>query len=78
MKNIIKYSVSAILSIYAGSIWAQTNLMDVRSWAYQLQDINISQIASNTTFDLIVMDYSADGSNNEKFNILIFFDNMRD
>ncbi len=37
------------------------------AWAYQLQNINISEIANNTTFDLIVMDYSKDGSNKNKF-----------
>jgi len=31
------------------------------SWAYLLQNIDIQQIAQNSTFDLIVMDYSSDG-----------------
>jgi cysteinyl-tRNA synthetase len=43
------------------------SLMEVDSWAYQLQDIDISQIVNNSTFELIVMDYSADGSDENKF-----------
>ena len=37
------------------------DISGVTSWAYQLQDISIAEIVGNTTFDLIVMDYSANG-----------------
>jgi cysteinyl-tRNA synthetase len=43
------------------------DLSNANTWAYQLQDINISAIAANNTFDLIVMDYSQDGTDAEKF-----------
>ena len=51
----------------SGLSLAQRSLMDIHSWAYQLQGIDISQIANNSTFELIVMDYSADGSDDGKF-----------
>ncbi len=41
------------------SIFAQ--LENVRKFGYQLQNINISEI-KNSDFDLIVLDYSSDGS----------------
>jgi len=41
-------------------------LSQITSWAYQLQNINISQIA-DSPFELIVIDYSADGSDETKF-----------
>jgi len=47
---------------------AQRSLMNVHSWAYQLQNIDIAQIADNSTFELVVMDYSADGSDDGKFS----------
>jgi len=46
---------------------AQTSLMDINSWAYQLQNIDISQIAEDRVSQLIVMDYSADGSSDSEF-----------
>jgi cysteinyl-tRNA synthetase len=33
----------------------------VTAWAYQLQEIQIPEIVANPTFDLVVIDYSADG-----------------
>ena len=41
--------------------------MDINSWAYQLQNIEISQIAEDRVSQLIVMDYSADGSSDSEF-----------
>lgn len=38
------------------------------SWAYQLQNINIDEIAANHTFDLIVIDYSAEGDAETSFS----------
>ena len=38
------------------------SLTNIKTWAYQLQGINISQIASDTSFKLIVIDYSSDGN----------------
>ncbi len=40
----------------------QSSLMNVKSWAYQLQNISIDKIANNHTFELIVIDYSSDGT----------------
>jgi cysteinyl-tRNA synthetase len=43
------------------------SLKKIKTWAYQMQGINISQIASDTTFQLIVIDYSSDGTDENKF-----------
>ncbi len=43
----------------------QTNgssLADIESWGYQLQNVNVSEIA-NAPFDIVVIDYSKDGTN---------------
>ncbi len=45
-------------------IFAQ--LENVRKFGYQLQNINISEI-KNSDFDLIVLDYSSDGSEANEF-----------
>lgn len=42
--------------------------MGIDSWAYQLQNINISEISSNSTFKLIVIDYSSNGGGDGKFS----------
>ena len=42
--------------------------MNVNSWAYQLQNVNVNQIANDSTFELIVMDYSIDGTDTGKFS----------
>ena len=34
----------------------------VTAWAYQLQNVDLGEVAANSTFDLIVIDYSSDGS----------------
>lgn len=44
---------------------AQT-LQDVHSWLYQLQRMNIDSIAASS-YDLVVMDYSSDGSADGEF-----------
>jgi len=35
---------------------------DVSAWAYQLQNIDPVSVAGNSTFDLVVIDYSSDGA----------------
>ena len=42
--------------------FAQNGLSEIDAWAYQLQNIDIQQITNNNTFELIVIDYSSDGS----------------
>lgn len=58
---------SLLLTGWSVLLYGQTQLQDISSWAYQLQNIDIQAIADNTTFDLIVMDYSADGSDEARF-----------
>ena len=43
------------------------SLGSVHAWAYQLDAIHPAEIAANSTFDLIVMDYSADGTSEKAF-----------
>ncbi|OQY39769.1 MAG: hypothetical protein B6226_01195 [Candidatus Cloacimonetes bacterium 4572_65] len=37
-------------------------VLDISRWAYQLQNLDITQVSENNSFDLIVMDNSSDGS----------------
>jgi cysteinyl-tRNA synthetase len=43
-----------------------SNLLNIASWAYQLQNANIDEI-SESGFQLIVIDYSKDGSDENKY-----------
>ena len=47
--------------------FSQTNLMNKKSWAYWLQNIDIQTIVKDASFELIVMDYSADGLDSDKW-----------
>ncbi len=47
--------------------YSQTNLMDVKPWAYWLQSIDIQTIVNDTSFELIVIDYSSDGLDAQKW-----------
>ncbi|MBN1426516.1 hypothetical protein JXA88_18355 [Candidatus Fermentibacteria bacterium] len=40
----------------------------VDSWAYQLQEADLAAIAADTTFHLIVMDYSSDGTGSGEYS----------
>ncbi len=46
---------------------SQTNLMNTEPWAYWLQDINIQTIVNDSSFEIIVFDYSADGVDSQKW-----------
>ncbi|NOZ08074.1 MAG: hypothetical protein GXO91_04240 [FCB group bacterium] len=48
--------------------FAQPGLAGADTWAYQLQNIDIQTVADNESFEMIVMDYSADGSDEQKFS----------
>ena len=68
MKNLYYLSYIVYFLFLSGSAHSQTtSLQDVNTWAYQLQNININQIATDTSFELIVMDYSQDGTDGTKF-----------
>ena len=47
--------------------YSQTDLMNVKPWAYWLQTIDIQTIVNDTSFELIVIDYSADGQDANKW-----------
>jgi len=51
------------------SSWAAsaTSNLNVTSWAYQLQEIDVDQVVAADSFQLIVMDYSASGDMEGKF-----------
>ena len=62
------FKVAIICLLYlpiAKNASAQT-LQDVHSWLYQLQRMNIDSIAASS-YDLVVMDYSSDGSADGEF-----------
>lgn len=46
---------------------SQINLLNVKPWAYQLQNSDIDAIANENNIKLIVIDYSLDGTNETKF-----------
>ncbi|MBN2414696.1 endo alpha-1,4 polygalactosaminidase [bacterium] len=52
----------------APSALSQTALGTPASWAYQLQNLDIAAIEANRTFDLIVIDYSAEGDAGTSFS----------
>src|SRR3989304_1069653 len=41
---------------------------DINDFAYQLQDINLTAIGG-TKFDIVIMDYSKDGSDSDRFGV---------
>jgi cysteinyl-tRNA synthetase len=65
----VKNKYTLLLSCLFGfcRLIAQTGLSDVTSWAYQLQDVELTQIIENPSFQLFVMDYSSDGSDAQKY-----------
>ncbi len=56
-----------LTALFFGAGFTQTGLAGADTWAYQLQNIDIQAITENPSFNLIVMDYSADGSDELKF-----------
>ena len=66
MKRKLFITVSVL--ILFSKVYAQQNLFGINSWTYQLQNINILQISNSNQFQLIVMDYSADGSDETAFS----------
>lgn len=56
------------LMLLSSTLGAQpSRISDVKSWAYQLQNISIQQL-SQVDYDLIVMDYSIDGTEQGRFS----------
>ncbi|HDI47066.1 MAG TPA: hypothetical protein ENF82_04595, partial [Candidatus Methanomethylia archaeon] len=53
--------LSLLSAVQAASCSGDANLSTVKSWVYQLQDADPSEIAGSG-FDLVVMDYSWDGT----------------
>jgi len=63
-----KTLILLFLIIFVSASFAQSqSLMNMKTWAYQLQGINISTIAADTSFELIIIDYSVDGTDAGKF-----------
>jgi cysteinyl-tRNA synthetase, unknown class len=63
-----KFLFIFIMFIFADRLSGQTDsLNNIRRWAYQLHNININEIANDTSFQLVVIDYSADGTDANKF-----------
>jgi len=60
MKNIL----AVIFIIFA---YPQT-FENVNSWAYQLQNLDPNEVSQNNTFDMIVMDYSVSGSDDDAYS----------
>ena len=71
LKAVWLWMYSTILFAFLCTIWGMCahaqSLMHIKSWAYQLDSLNISDIANNETFELMVMDYSQDGTIDGEF-----------
>ncbi len=50
------------------AVKGQTNLGNISTWAYQLQNLNVNSVAANNTFQLMVTDYSYDGTDAMKLS----------
>lgn len=59
--------VLLVLVTFAPKTLSAQRLSDVNSWAYQLQDIDLEELASSP-YQLIVLDYSEDGSADTEFS----------
>ncbi|MFH1855793.1 MAG: MJ1477/TM1410 family putative glycoside hydrolase [Candidatus Omnitrophota bacterium] len=69
MKNIRDLCITVVflfLVLGAASAWARTDLSGVESWACWLQAANI-QTLSDSPYDLVVMDYSFDGTDDSAY-----------
>jgi cysteinyl-tRNA synthetase len=62
-----KFAIVFFVFVLAVQVNAQRDITDVKSWAYWLQNIDINTIINNTSFELIVMDYSANGEESDKW-----------
>jgi cysteinyl-tRNA synthetase len=56
------------IELFANSIYAQMSLSQVKSWGYWLQAPNI-QIICNSPYDVVVIDYSFDGTDSKAFTL---------
>lgn len=64
MKKLITLLLIAIFTNFASA--ERANLTWVQNWDYWLQDINIEELKNNSS-DLVVIDYSKDGSSETAF-----------
>ena len=62
----IKVGIVTLLCLPLFNNTSAQTLQDVKSWLYQLQRMNIDSIAASS-YDLVVMDYSSDGSVDGEF-----------
>ena len=58
-----RLTIGLVLLLPAGPLWAQP-----RSFLYQLQNLNVAQ-AGASPFDLVVTDYSLDGTAAGKLSV---------
>jgi len=58
----MKNSISLAILIAGMSLTAHAQPLDISAWAYQLQEIDLAEIAAASDFDLIIIDYSSDGT----------------
>jgi cysteinyl-tRNA synthetase len=66
MKKLYFILIEILIISYSGFSQLQS-LTNIKTWAYQLYGVNIAHIANDTTFKLIVIDYSADRTDSKKF-----------
>ncbi len=64
--NRILIIITSCLFFISGKLYAQRDLEHTTNWAYQLQNMDINAIAANDSFQLMVSDYSHDGTDGNK------------
>lgn len=59
--------ISGCFCVY--QVWGvDSKWNNAQSWSYQLQHADIDQLAQDPTFDVVVIDYSGDGSAEERYS----------
>ncbi|NOY77555.1 MAG: hypothetical protein GXO76_06760 [Calditrichaeota bacterium] len=67
MSSLLRTLILAVFSLAFITRAPAQSLKTIHAWAYQLDAIHPAEIAANATFDLMVMDYSADGTPENAF-----------
>ena len=64
-----KIKLLLMLALFSMPLMAErADISWIQSWGYQLQDVNLSEV-ENSSYDVIVMDYSKDGDDDSAFSV---------
>ena len=60
--------ITLCLALIKANVYAQRDIQHTNSWAYQLQNLDVNTISANDSFQLLVSDYSHDGTDANKLS----------